>query len=268
MSCGVPPPVRTTRCWISRSASGVETGGSDAGQALLYARVSSKEKEKAGFSVPAQLKLPKEMRQGRASRPSVEGRSGTDVKYVVVVRNPEEAIVSLYPFIGAHSEAWFDLWQVPRQALVKPDFATFFAEVANPGFVSMIFEFVAHWWPYRHAANVLFLHYSDMKRDHEGSVRRIAEFLGFAPSPAQWPAVLEYTSFRWMKTHQEKFEVQTLGEVPILTKGAMIRKGAVGAAAEDGMTDTIAAAIRATGRALVTDPAALAWTYAGGRVPD
>ena len=32
----------------------------------------------------------------------------------------------------AHSDAWFDLWQVPKEAIVGPDFATFFSEMASP----------------------------------------------------------------------------------------------------------------------------------------
>jgi aryl sulfotransferase len=194
--------------------------------------------------------------------------SGKDVKYVVVVRNPDEALVSLHPFIEAHSDALFDLWKIPREALVKPDFTTFFAEVANPGFVGMIFEFVASWWPLRHEPNVLFMHFSDMKRDHEGSVRKISDFLDFEPEPGQWPTILECTSFAWMKAHQEKFEAHTVGEVQVLNEGAMIRKGKVGAAKEDGMTEAISAKVAAIGREIVGDEAAFKWCYEGGPIPD
>ena len=57
---------------------------------------------------------------------------GKDVKYVVVVRNPEEALASLRPFIAAHSREWFELWGVPHEALVRDDLESFFAEVAKP----------------------------------------------------------------------------------------------------------------------------------------
>ena len=68
----------------------------------------------------------------------------------------------------------------------------------------MIFGFIAAWWPLRHEPNVLLLHYADLKREPEASVRRIAEFLGFDVPDAQWPAILEYTSFPWMKAHEEQ----------------------------------------------------------------
>jgi hypothetical protein len=72
------------------------------------------------------------------------------------------------------------------------------------------FGFLKGWWPYRHAKNVLFLHFSDMKKDHEGTIRKIADFLGFTPTEEQWPNILKYTSFQWMKENETKFEVQKL----------------------------------------------------------
>ena len=50
-----------------------------------------------------------------------------------------------------------------------------------------------------HKPNVLLLHFSEMKKDHEGSVHKIAQHLGFEPTAEQWPKILEYTSFKWMK---------------------------------------------------------------------
>jgi hypothetical protein len=191
-----------------------------------------------------------------------------DVRYVVVVRNPEEVLASMYPFIAAHSNAWFELWQAPRDEFVRPDFGSFYYDVAQHVFGPMTFGFVAAWWPLRRARNVLLMHYSDMKRDHEGSVRRIAEFLGFEPTADQWPAILEYTSFDWMKAHERKFEIPTAAQVPVLDPGAMVRKGKAGAAHEDGVTPAISAHIANLGRTIVTDPAALEWCYRGGPLPD
>ncbi len=196
-------------------------------------------------------------------RPAVD----RDVKYVVVMRNPDEAVASLHPFIAAHSSAWFELWGLPREALVRSDVASFYSEVAEPLVRGAIFGFLAAWWPLRRQPNVLFMHFSDMKRDHEGSVRTIARFLDLEPTPEQWPAVLEYTSFPWMKANEHKFEIGTLGAVPILERGAMIRKGKSGAAHEDGVTPELSAEIARAGREVVRDEAALEWCYRGGALP-
>ena len=151
-----------------------------------------------------------------------------------------------------------------REGLVGQDVETFFAGMGSHGIVPMIFGFLAAWWPLRHEPNVMLLHYADMKRDHEGSVRAIAEFLGFDVRDEQWPAILEYTSFSWMKAHEDKFELRTVGEIPILDPGAMIRKGQVGASAEDGITAQISDATAAIGRTILTDPQAFEWCYRGG----
>jgi aryl sulfotransferase len=188
---------------------------------------------------------------------------GPDVKYIVVMRNPDEALASLRPFIASHSDAWFELWGAPRDALVGPDLATFFGGIGG-GMLAGTFGFVDAWWPLRHEPNVLFVHYADMKADPEGSVRRIADFLGFDVADDRWATVLEHTSFAWMKAHEDKFELRSVSEIPILDPGAMMRKGQVGAARDDGVTPEMSAAIAEIGRQIVADPQALAWAYGGG----
>ena len=97
------------------------------------------------------------------------------MKYLVVFRNPDEALVSFRPFLEQYSDEWFDLWQMPRAAMCRPDFPSFYSEVIDSHKMQgMLFGFLAAWWPLRREKNVLFLHYSEMKRDHEGSIRKIA----------------------------------------------------------------------------------------------
>ncbi len=106
-----------------------------------------------------------------------------------------------------------------------------------------------------------------MKRDHEASIRKIAKFLGAEPSDEQWPSILQYTSFPWMKQHESKFEACTPGRVPILKSGAMLRAGEVGNARSDGMTDDIARHLRDVGGRICPDAAAIDWLYNGGALP-
>lgn len=199
--------------------------------------------------------------------PLIKSDSGMDVKYVVIFRNPEEAMVSFRPFIDKHTDEWFDLWEVPREALCRQDFPSFYYEVIDKKEMQgMFFGFLAAWWPLRNENNVLFLHYSDMKRDHEAAIRKIADFIGAEPSEEQWKAILEYTSFPWMKQNQDKFEASTAGKVPILKSGAMIRKGESGQAKADGMTDEISSHIRQVASKICPHPEAIEWFYAGGEL--
>lgn len=194
--------------------------------------------------------------------------SGRDVKYIVVLRNPEEALVSFRPFLDKHTDEWFDLWEMPREAICRPDFPSFYHEVIDAhGMQGAIFGFLAAWWPYRAAPNVLLIHFSDMKRDHEASIRKMADFLGAEPDSEQWSSILEYTSFPWMKQHQGKFEGSTAGKVPILSSGAMIRKGEIGKANSDGMTDEISRHLREVGGRICPDASAVDWLYDGGKLP-
>ena len=188
------------------------------------------------------------------------------VRYIVVMRNPEEALVSAKPFLEQLSDALFEMWGIPRAAVVRPDFAGYY-DVVGANLNRALFAFLAAWWPLRRSPNVLFLHYNDMKRDHEGSLRRIADFLGLDPPADAWVRILEYTSFAWMKRHDIKFDGQSLVEVPMLKPGAMVRKGAAGAAHEDGMTPELAAKVRAVGESICDDVQALGWFYTGGPLP-
>lgn len=193
--------------------------------------------------------------------------AGPEVTYVVVVRHPDEAMASMYPFLASHSKDWYAAWGMDKAEFVPPDFATFYEAFGKDMIRDMVFDFVAAWWPLRHAANVQLMHFSDMKRDHEGSVHRIAEFLGFAPTAREWPVVLECTSFEWMKAHEQCFELRAVTDPPALDSGAMLRKGKVGAAREDGVTPGISAEIAQIGRESLGDEATLEWVYHGGTLP-
>ena len=47
----------------------------------------------------------------------------------------------------------------------------------------------------------MLIHFNDMKRDLEGSVRQIADFLGITLDEATMAKVVEHSSFDWMKQH-------------------------------------------------------------------
>lgn len=189
------------------------------------------------------------------------------VSYVVIARNPEEALVSFWPFLAKHSDEWAELWGMPPGAMERPSFESFYREVvASRGMQEhAYFGFINAWWPLRDQANVLFLHYSQMKQDHEGAIRKIADFLKVEPSAGEWQRILEFTSFPWMKAHQDKFEAITAGKVPILERGAMIRQGESGKAKADGMTPEIANELRELGARLCADQQAVDWLYGGDR---
>jgi len=191
-----------------------------------------------------------------------------DVKYLVVVRNPEEVMVSLKAFLSKLSPEFLKWWGLPGEMLQFPDLDSFYN-----GFIKAakldekLFQFVAEWWKLRHKPNVFMIHYSEMVKDHEGSIKKISDFLGYGPyTNDEWETILELTSFKWMKKHEMKFEASTVWEVPVLMRGAMIRQGSFGMARKEGVIEEVAKGIRECGKKILTDEEAFEWMYNGGEL--
>ncbi len=194
--------------------------------------------------------------------------TGKDVKYIVVCRNPEEALVSFKVFLERHTDEFYGMWGIPKAALTRPDFPTFYREVVDQeGMQGMLFGFVASWWPFRSEPNVLMLHFSDLKKDLSGNLRKVARFLDIEPSDEEWKKIEEHSTFDWMRANQAKFEIHPYTPVSMLEPGAMIRKGKAGAAREDGMTDEVSKHLRGVGSKIITDADTLRWFYEGGPLP-
>jgi aryl sulfotransferase len=70
-----------------------------------------------------------------------------------------------------------------------------------------------------------------------------------------------------MKANSIKFDGRRAADIPVLEPGAMIRKGKVGSAREDGMTQDISSHLRALGSRVCPDEEARQWFYEGGPLP-
>jgi hypothetical protein len=189
-----------------------------------------------------------------------------ECKYIVVIRNFEDAIASFFPFMHKHNDAFLDIWNLPppMMKMVRPkDFNELWGMVKdNPGLNHALF--LKLWWPHRNEPNVLFLHFRDMKKDHEGSINKIASFLGIKHSQETMKKIYEYTSFKWMKEHGSKFSVQHVCEVPVLAKDAMVRKGQHGGGKE--MPASIREELQKRVDTML-DPACKKWYTEGGDLP-
>ena len=190
------------------------------------------------------------------------------VKYVVVARNPEEAIFSMKKFIDAHSDDFLKYWGREPGSMKHPDLQSYYDNfIKGSGIDKRIFGFVSEWWKLRGKENVLMLHYSEMVKDHEGSIKKISDFLGYGPyTDEEWQTVLELTSFQWMKRHESRFEARTVWEVPPLVPGGMMRQGSSGLARKEGISDDIANDLRERGREVLKDDVAFEWLYNGGEL--
>jgi aryl sulfotransferase len=65
-------------------------------------------------------------------------------------------------------------------------------------------QHIRTWWAARDLPNVLLVHYTNLKRDLPGEMRRIAAFLDIAVPHDRWDAIIEYCSFTWMHANPER----------------------------------------------------------------
>jgi aryl sulfotransferase len=140
-------------------------------------------------------------------------------RYIACVRDPKDVCVSAYHFIKA-------LVYGP----MAPSVAHWTRFMFSEHFDGSWAEHVASYWAVRHAPNVLFLTYEDMIRDHVGTVRKLAEFMGVELTPNELQSVVRQSSFAAMKEAGEKFEPGRV--LPWTAERAMMRAGKTGRSGE------------------------------------
>ena len=133
-------------------------------------------------------------------------------KYIYIGRDGRDVVWSFYNHLATANDDFFEaINETPGRvgpALdrididVVPFFRRWLAEDGYP--MWPIWENVKSWWAIRDLPNVKLVHFNDLKRDLEGGMREIADFLEIALPEDRWPVVTEYCSFDYMKAHAEK----------------------------------------------------------------
>lgn len=67
-----------------------------------------------------------------------------------------------------------------------------------------LWDNVRTWWEVRDLPNVLFVHFSNLKHDMPGEIRRIAEFIEAPIDESKWEQILLHCSFDYMKANATK----------------------------------------------------------------
>ncbi len=142
-------------------------------------------------------------------------------RYIGVVRDPKEVFVSGYYFgrdtffgpLIPSIDAYLDVF-------LSDDFI--FGSWARH---------TASFWAVRHKPNVLFLTYPEMKQKGEALVTELAEFMGVTLTPEEVEAVIEKSSFAYMRSINHKFFPNRLSPWSN-PQGTMMRKGKVGNSSE------------------------------------
>ena len=65
-------------------------------------------------------------------------------------------------------------------------------------------ENVSSWWAIQNLPNVMFVHFTNLKNDMPGEMRKIANFLDMEIDESRWDSIVEYCTFDWMKANATK----------------------------------------------------------------
>ena len=139
-------------------------------------------------------------------------RFSEKAKYIYIGRDARDVIWSMYNHHFNANQFWYDaLNKTPGligPEIEKPseDIKEYWNEwLQKDGFPFWPFwENVKSWWEIRNLPNVMFIHFSDLKKDMPAEIRKIAAFLEIEINEETWPAILEYCSFKWMKENATK----------------------------------------------------------------
>ena len=136
-----------------------------------------------------------------------------EAKYINVVRNPKDMLVSLVHFENGFNKLLFDD-VVPPQVWIDTFSSDKFIYQSWPMFIDS-------WWSLRERDNVLILFYEEMQADRRGTIEKIAEFVGIDLTAEQLAKVEEKSGFAHMKANAEKFDPPAWesGFVPLIREG-------------------------------------------------
>jgi len=140
--------------------------------------------------------------------------------YINVVRNPVDAAFSAFKFMEG--------WYIEPATVSADEFVT--SRIEDGGYEK---HFVS-WWEHRDDDNVLYLVFEHMKQDLEGTIEKIAAFLGIQLDDELRAITLEHASLPFMQRHKDRFDDAMMRAkteetiVPAGSDSSKVRAGHVG----------------------------------------
>ena len=139
-------------------------------------------------------------------------RFSPKAKYIYIGRDGRDVVWSMYNHHANANQLWYDVLNdtpglvgppiEPPPPSIRRYFHDWLDRNGHPFWP--FWENVRSWWEIRHLPNVMMLHFSELKADMPGQIRRIAAFLDIAIDEGRWPAILEHCSFDYMKRNAER----------------------------------------------------------------
>lgn len=133
-------------------------------------------------------------------------------KYIYIARDGRDVVWSYYNHHSKHSDFFYDVLNAAGGPGIEP-FAPprhetheyFLYWLDNDGYPLWPFwKNILSWWEIRNLPNMMLLHFSELKADLPGQIRRIASFLDVPIDESKWEAIVEHCSFDYMHNHAEE----------------------------------------------------------------
>ena len=133
-------------------------------------------------------------------------------KYIYIGRDGRDVLWSLYNHHATANDAWYEaINDTPGRvgpAIEKPpsSITQYYHDwLDGNGYPWWPFwENVRSWWAIRNLPNVYLVHFSNLKSDMPGEIRRIAEFIETPIDETKWESILFHCSFDYMKANATK----------------------------------------------------------------
>lgn len=130
-------------------------------------------------------------------------------KYIYIGRDGRDVVWSMYNHHANANQLWYDVLNDTPGRIGPPierppaSIAEYFdAWLERDGHPFWPFwENIRTWWNIRDLPNVMLLHFSRLKEDLRGEIRRIADFIEVEIEPSAWPRIVEHCSFAYMKAN-------------------------------------------------------------------
>ena len=156
----------------------------------------------------------------------------SQVKYIVVARNPRDVFMSWWNHYSNYTDAFYDHLNDTSDLVGDPmprcpkDIHELWRVWITEGWFEWESEGYPHsgnlyhtqsWWDFRHLENILFVHFDDLLTDLEGELRRIAAYLEIDASDEEIWTVAQAVTFPALKKRMRK---ETTGLDVIFKGGA------------------------------------------------
>ena len=171
-------------------------------------------------------------------------------KYVVIVRDPADALVSDYYFM---EEMFFEKGTISLEQFAREEFIAF----------QDIHKHILAFWDRRNDSDVLPLCYENMKADLLRTVERVAAFIGISLDEELKEIVVRQSDIKFMQEHKDQFEDHIIRRarseamrLPLDGRLNKVRNGQVGESRER-VPDEIRKELDAVWREVVTSKTGL-----------